>query len=1124
MTLTHLFLAAAYACSAYLMGFALVYAATATAFLFLVGKERRRFEGGGAEPVAALVPALNEGPGLVGCALSLLDQDHTGPVSARILIKDGEDTSVPHLLAAFPDAGPEVGGRRTLSSASGRKLELVFTGLTSKADKLNSELPHVKEAFVAFLDADHLAHHSWLRSSLAILNETGAAAVQARRWPLSAAGIYRLWDSLQHHVGNQVLNFVYRRLGVPAQFTGTTALFRREVLERYPFGHTLTEDTDLFYRLLQDGEKVAYNPFYGSSEDLSPDLHSFVARRRRWSHGHTRAFFAHLRPILASEKTGRRVKAQFIVHGQFYLATLAIAALHLLLGSYFFLQMPPSRQLAIALAGALVSGLLSSRQSGAPWSARGFDFVVGWLWSAPVAALAAALAMRWSGDVAFLYMIPFPHEKTFAALCAAGIGAPLAMLGAGALRLHVMSGWHLLAGAVSFPVILFLDIYGGLLGLSDWLSGMKLWKAVRRSGTAALDGGAAAFTGKPAALRFPVRPASVVWVALLLMMPPLLAHDYAYYQTCGKGGPLRERPFFDLRSSPLEFYTWTEKRREGKDDVRVILTAEVIQTKPERELAVEFWLGGALVSSTTLLEDYRIVSTHLRFPLGWESKELRARITGKGFRCESVEKFSTDFKEVSGRNLLVNGEPFLVKGMVPSFSHPTLGVDLGQGYRLIKDLGANAIRLYHSPNDALRKEAAAAQLLVIDQAEASTWDDMDLSDRGDRNGLRRRFHKLKKQNHGFAYALIHNLGNELDLALPDAKWKEPLKELTRGLGSADGGEVPASYASHRLDVDFQTAVRSVNMLDTGRHYWEKGLPTALSRRVPFLAGEFGGFLGAAEVVPSWYRTARFVDQWRMLLAGGAVGGVFFESHDNWAQPQFKRVTDPFSADTPDDKRGVWDRYGEAGLEAERLRDIYSDVELTRKDGSTTFTNRRPYWLRAVTMTGWGSAPTDLGDLAPHGKKTLKGLPKEALIRLDYTTHRGLAAVSWARFAAPPISKNYSLTGLQASVAGSDWGPFAPAALADGEVRLRFMLTEINPEALLILAGLRSRRVELSHAPTGSTVRTLDIPEDLPYQEQLLPLKDLAPGPYILTFRRDLRRSIFDKDIALEEPVIVAPRS
>ncbi len=1120
MTPTHAFLGAACLFSGHLLAFAAFYYFAAAVFVLLVKRERRRFEPAPDASVSVLVPALHEGEALVACARSLLDQDHPGPVSIFLLVENEKDSAVPHLLKAFPRHEAEDGGAALLDEKN-RELRLVYTGLLAKSAKLNAALARLRTDYVALLDADHLAHRSWLRTSIALSRETGARVVQARRWPLSASGMYRLWDSLQHHVGVQVLNLVYGRLGLSAQFTGTTAVFQRDVFAARRFTACITEDTELFYRLLSDGERVAFNPYSGSAEDLSPDLYSFVARRRRWSHGHTQAFFAHLRGVWRSKKAPARIKAQFLVHGQFYLAAVSVLGIHWAVGLFHFLQFPSARQAAVVLAAAAISAYLTARQRNTSWKVHLVDFGVGWAWAFPLCALAATLAMKAAHAPEFRYMIPFPYEKAFAGLCALGLTAPVLLVAVGATRLDVLSGWHFVAGLMCFPWILLLDVYGSLLGLFDWLTGMTSWKTISRSFGETLSDSHPVFTGRPAGLRYSVRPASFVWALLILLLPPALAHDYMYYETCGKGGALLERPFFDLRSSPLEFYTWSEKRRDG-DRVDVTLTAEVIQSKPEREVDVEFLLDGKALARQKVTEDYKIVSARTSFPMGWETKLARARVVGKGFRCESAEPVSTSIVEVSSKTLLVNGEPFLVKGVVPSFSHPSMGVSLEKGYGLIKELGANAIRLYHPPTPEIRAAAEKSRLLVIDQAEASTWDNVALRRPRERLALRGRYQKLKEENRGFAYSLIHELGNELDLGVPEDEWSPALRELTRGLGRAAGGERPASYATHRVDADFPTAVRTYNMLDTGRHYWTAGLASAVSHPEPVLAGEFGGFLGAVEVLPSWYRTWRFERQWDALLSAGAAGGVFFESHDNWAQPRFKGITDPFTPDAPDDRRGIWEREGRAGMEADAVRDLYSDVALSTGATGARTRNRRPYRLTGVTARDASGKVWAVGDLAPGASAPLPGADLTGYVRFDYTTHRGLREVSWARLPAAPPALIEPVTGLEASLGGGPWNPFERAKTADGPVRLRFTLPpRSGAPRLLVLAGLRAKSVTLSDPSSGRFV-TKDV-AGLPYQEVLIDPDEVgaAAGPVEISFTRDLRREAYGRTIALEAPFIAS---
>jgi len=66
---------------------------------------------------------------------------------------------------------------------------------------------------------------------------------------------------------------------------------RTDLLKSLPLTHCLTEDIDLSYSLFMRGLKVVANPYSGSREETSPDLYSFLARRRRWASSHATAFF-----------------------------------------------------------------------------------------------------------------------------------------------------------------------------------------------------------------------------------------------------------------------------------------------------------------------------------------------------------------------------------------------------------------------------------------------------------------------------------------------------------------------------------------------------------------------------------------------------------------------------------------------------------------------------------------------------------------------------------------------------------------------------------------------------------------------------------------------------------------
>ena len=120
-------------------------------------------------------------------------------------------------------------------------------------------------------------------------------------------------------------------------FTGTTCVFKASALKNKLFPSSLTEDTFLSYELIVSGKKIGYNPFFGSYEEVAPDLSSYIARRRRWSNGHNQTFFYYFKEILTLD-VGLKQKTQMLLHGGYYFLPIMIVGLLDIVGIYYFLQ------------------------------------------------------------------------------------------------------------------------------------------------------------------------------------------------------------------------------------------------------------------------------------------------------------------------------------------------------------------------------------------------------------------------------------------------------------------------------------------------------------------------------------------------------------------------------------------------------------------------------------------------------------------------------------------------------------------------------------------------------------------------------------------------------------------
>ncbi len=460
--------------------YSLLHYAAAAVFLL-----RRRGRAPTASPegaVAVLVPARNEGACAVRAIRSVLEQDHRGPVRILLLLKDRSDTSLPDLAAAWPAADWSAAGERV---ALEEGVEVVFTGVDPKHAKINAAVAGLDEGWVAVLDADHQAEPAWLRTSIALLQERGGRLIQGRRAPLRAGGFFPLWDSLHQHVGCELLNASFDRLGLTVFFTGTTAVARTSLLRERPLRDCITEDVDLSYAMVLAGERILANPHAGSFEEVSPDLYSFLARRRRWANGHTDAFFRHLRGLRGSP-LGTAGRVQFVAHGVHYLVCAAVFVLHLGIGLSFVPRLAGPSTAAAAGVGLGLAALVARSQRTAGLGGVLLELAVGFGWFFPAAIIATNAAVAVSLHDLSLASLPLPGTLQVVGLV--GFVAPLVLLLVGLGGFGQLTPTSAAAVLITDPFAFYVDVCGVLLGLVDHASRRRVWRAVARAALPAASG------------------------------------------------------------------------------------------------------------------------------------------------------------------------------------------------------------------------------------------------------------------------------------------------------------------------------------------------------------------------------------------------------------------------------------------------------------------------------------------------------------------------------------------------------------------------------------------------------------------------------------------------------------
>jgi cellulose synthase/poly-beta-1,6-N-acetylglucosamine synthase-like glycosyltransferase/beta-glucanase (GH16 family) len=455
----------------------------------------REFATIGQDAISVLVPARNEGTLAIAVLESLFAQDHAGPVDIYLLINDSNDTSISFLqqlfvqrqegaavvqLGAILSTDSRIDAKRVtkLCARGNKTLYIALAGVDSKSEKINWLVPQLDTTYVAILDCDHQAQANWLRTSLILLIEQPTALVQGRRNPLQTKGFFSFWDSLHQHIGCELFNIAFTRLGLSVFFTGTTAVMRTTLLKSSPLTHCITEDIDLSYSLFMRGLKVMANPYSGSHEETSPDLYSFFARRRRWASGHTTAFFKHL-SLLGRAPLRTRDRIQFLFHGTHYLIVLGVFVLHALIGTYFFTELSWLSQATALGASLLVAVGIAHTQRTTRIAGRLIEILLLWSWFAPASIV--LMNVLHAALVSDLSRAALPINGAVQIIGLVGLCAPIIVLLGGLVGFRQATASTVVKSVVTYPIAFYLDIAAILLGLSDCLTGQNRWRAVSRA-------------------------------------------------------------------------------------------------------------------------------------------------------------------------------------------------------------------------------------------------------------------------------------------------------------------------------------------------------------------------------------------------------------------------------------------------------------------------------------------------------------------------------------------------------------------------------------------------------------------------------------------------------------------
>jgi cellulose synthase/poly-beta-1,6-N-acetylglucosamine synthase-like glycosyltransferase len=214
------------------------------------------------------------------------------------------------------------------------------TGNPGKAAALKDALVTVTSDVILIFDADYLPGTGLIKQLVAPFFDPEVGAVMGRVVPINVGSnlLTRLLD-LERSGGYQVDQQARMNLGLVPQFGGTVGGLRRTALVSVGGWRedSLTEDTDITYRLLLRGWKTAYQNRSECYEEVPESWPVRIRQINRWARGHNECMRRYFRPMLNSMGwTGwfQRLDGVLLL-GVYAMSTVMVVGWLLVLGLFF---------------------------------------------------------------------------------------------------------------------------------------------------------------------------------------------------------------------------------------------------------------------------------------------------------------------------------------------------------------------------------------------------------------------------------------------------------------------------------------------------------------------------------------------------------------------------------------------------------------------------------------------------------------------------------------------------------------------------------------------------------------------------------------------------------------------
>ena len=132
--------------------------------------------------------------------------------------------------------------------------------------------------------------------------------------------------------GNYMVDRTFEEIaGAMKMIAGSVYAIRADVLRKFGWSHSLTEDWELTLRLYASGYKVLYTPLVQAAAECPSTLASLFRQRMRWAEGHTFNVKKNFLRVMASPRLTWKEKLEFLYFAPYYIQSLL-----LILGTAFW--------------------------------------------------------------------------------------------------------------------------------------------------------------------------------------------------------------------------------------------------------------------------------------------------------------------------------------------------------------------------------------------------------------------------------------------------------------------------------------------------------------------------------------------------------------------------------------------------------------------------------------------------------------------------------------------------------------------------------------------------------------------------------------------------------------------